>query len=113
MIQIASVVLMILGIFSLLTTRHIIKMIVGLNLFEIGLNVFIITVGFNRSGVAPILTEQNASSSMVFVDPLPQAIVLTAIVIGFGITAVALALAKKIYGQYGTYDIDEIGGRLI
>lgn len=113
MIQMASIVLMILGIYTLLTTKHLIKMIVGLNLFELGLNIFIITVGFNRGGAAPILTSVNSSSSILFVDPLPQAIVLTAIVIGFGITAVALVLAKKIYAEHNTYNIDEIGGRII
>ncbi len=112
MIRIASVILMLLGIYSLLTTRHIIKMIVGLNLFEIGLNIFIITVGFKSSGIAPILTANNASTLLNFVDPLPQAIVLTAIVIGFGITAVGLVLAKKIYLEHNTFYIDEIGGKL-
>jgi len=46
----------------------------------------------------------------VFVDPLPQALVLTAIVIGVGTTALGLALAKKIHNQYGTFDLDEIKG---
>jgi len=112
MIRISAVLLMLLGIYSLLTTRHIIKMIVGLNLFEIGLNIFIITVGFKTGGLAPILTSTNSSSTLNFVDPLPQAIVLTAIVIGFGITAVGLVLAKKIYSEYQTYNLDEIGGKI-
>jgi multicomponent Na+:H+ antiporter subunit C len=93
-----------------MTSKHLIKMIVGLNVFEIGLNLFIVTIGYNKDGIAPILTNSNSITD--FVDPLPQAIVLTAIVIGFGITAVALVVAKKIYNQYGTYDINEIGGKL-
>lgn len=112
MINIAAIILMLLGIYSLLTTKHIIKMIIGLNLFEIGLNLFIITIGYKSGGIAPILTSQNNSSILNFVDPLPQAIVLTAIVIGFGITAVGLMLAKKIYAEYNTYDIGEIGGKI-
>lgn len=110
MMNITAIVLMLLGLYSLLTTKHIIKMIVGLNVFEVGLNLFIITIGYNADGIAPILTGSNNISD--FVDPLPQAIVLTAIVIGFGITAVALMVAKKMYEQYGTYDINEIGGKL-
>lgn len=110
MMDITAIVLMLLGLYSLLTTKHIIKMIVGLNVFEVGLNLFIITIGYNADGIAPILTGSNSISD--FVDPLPQAIVLTAIVIGFGITAVALIVAKKMYEQYGTYDINEIGGKL-
>lgn len=110
MINIAAIGLMLLGLYSLLTTRHIIKMIVGLNVFEVGLNLFIITIGFNKNGIAPILSKTNSIAD--FVDPLPQAIVLTAIVIGFGITAVALIVAKKIYQEHGTYDLNEIGGNL-
>jgi len=110
MINIAALILMLLGLYSLLSTRHIIKMVVGLNVFELGLNLFIITVGYNAGGVAPILTGSNNIKD--FVDPLPQAIVLTAIVIGFGVTAVALMVAKKIYAEHGTYDINEIGGKL-
>lgn len=110
MMDIAAIILMLLGLYSLLTTRHIIKMIVGLNVFELGLNLFIITIGYNADGIAPILTESNSITD--FVDPLPQAIVLTAIVIGFGITAVALIVAKKMKEEYGTYDINEIGGKL-
>jgi len=109
MIQIAAVVLMLLGLYSLLTSRHLIKMIVGLNVFELGLNIWIITLGYKEGGIAPILTGDN--SVLDFVDPLPQAIVLTAIVIGFGVTALALLIAKKLYGQYGTYDINLIGGK--
>ncbi len=110
MINIAALILMLLGLYSLLSTKHIIKMVVGLNVFELGLNLFIITIGYNAKGVAPILTNSNSISD--FVDPLPQAIVLTAIVIGFGVTAVALMVAKKIYAEHGTYDINEIGGKL-
>lgn len=112
MIQAASIVLIFIGMYSLLTTRHLIKMIASLNVFEIGLNIFIISIGYKTNGLAPILTQNHATSSLSFVDPLPQAIVLTAIVIGFGITAVALVLAKKIYAQYNTYNIDEIGGKM-
>ncbi|MBN2793806.1 MAG: NADH-quinone oxidoreductase subunit K [Clostridia bacterium] len=109
MINLAAIVLMLLGLYALLTTKHIIKMVVGLNVFEVGLNLFVITIGFNKDGIAPILTGSNSIKD--FVDPLPQAIVLTAIVIGFGITAVALMVARKIHEQYGTYDINEIGGK--
>jgi multicomponent Na+:H+ antiporter subunit C len=109
MIQIAALGLMLLGLYALLTTKHIIKMIVGLNVFEVGLNLFIITIGYVKGGIAPILTDSNSIKD--FVDPLPQAIVLTAIVIGFGITAVALMVARKIHETYGTYDINEIGGK--
>lgn len=108
MLQYAAIILMMLGLYGLLTQRNVIKIIVSLNILEIGLNIFIISVGFVSNGVAPIFTSSNSNNGVVFVDPLPQALVLTAIVIGVGTTALALALAKKIYNQYGTFDLDEI-----
>ncbi|OPL07866.1 MAG: cation:proton antiporter [delta proteobacterium ML8_F1] len=110
MIQYAGIMLILIGIYGLLTQSNIIKIIVSLNIFELGLNVFIISVGFVREGIAPILTSVNNHNGLVFVDPLPQALVLTAIVIGLGTTALGLAFARSIYRQHGTLNLDEIGG---
>jgi len=109
MLQYAAIVLIMLGLYGLLTQRNIIKIILSLNILEIGVNLFIVSVGFVTDGIAPIYTSVNNSSSMLFVDPLPQALVLTAIVIGVGTTALGLALAKNIYQKYGTFEIDEMG----
>jgi len=109
MLQYAAVILMMLGLYGLLTQRNVIKIIISLNVLEIGLNIFIISIGFIEGGIAPIITSNNANvDSISFVDPLPQALVLTAIVIGVGTTALGLALSKKIYEKYGTFDLDEI-----
>ena len=109
MLQYAAIVLIVLGLYGLLTQRNIIKIIISLNILEIGVNLFIVSVGFVTDGLAPIFTSVNNSSSLNFVDPLPQALVLTAIVIGVGTTALGLALAKNIYQKYGTFEIDEMG----
>ncbi len=110
MIQYVSIVLMLIGIYGLLIDRNIIKIIVALNIFEVGLNIFIVSVGFVSGGVAPILTSVNSNSALIYVDPLPQALVLTSIVIGLGTTALALAIARKMYNAYNSLDLDEIGG---
>lgn len=110
MIQYFSLALILVGIYGLLTQKNAIKIIVSLNIFEIGINVFIISVGYVLGGVAPILTSQNNTSALLFVDPLPQALVLTSIVIGVGITALALVLARKMHEKYGTYELDEMEG---
>ena len=109
MLQYAAIVLLMIGLYGLLTQRNIIKIIISLNILEIGLNLFIVSVGFVTGGIAPIYTSVNSSSNLGFVDPLPQALVLTAIVIGVGTTALGLALAKNIYQKYGTFEIDEMG----
>lgn len=110
MIQYFAIGLILVGIYGLLTQRNAIKLVIALNIFEVGLNVFIVSVGFVKDGLAPILTSSANSSSLIYVDPLPHALVLTSIVIGVGVTAFALALAKKMHNKYGTYDIDEMGG---
>jgi len=110
MIQYFSLALILVGIYGLLTQKNVIKIIVSLNIFEIGINVFIISVGYVKGGIAPILTSQNNTSALLFVDPLPQALVLTSIVIGVGITALALALARKMHNKYGTYELSEMEG---
>jgi len=109
MIQIAGILLMMLGLYGILTNRNIIKIIVSLNILEIGLNIFIISIGFVRAGEAPLFSSEAKSNALVFVDPLPQALVLTAIVIGVGTTALGLAFAKQIYAKYQTFELDEMG----
>jgi len=110
MIQYFAIGLILVGIYGLLTQRNAIKIVIALNIFEIGLNVFIVSIGFVKDGLAPIMTSGANTSSLMYVDPLPHALVLTSIVIGVGITAFALALAKKMHNKYGTYDLDEMGG---
>ena len=110
MIGILSLILILIGFYGLLTNRHILKMLVAINVMEIGLNLFIISVGYGDGRLAPILTRVNSSSNLSFVDPLPQALVLTAIVIGVGTTALGLAIARKVYDKYGTYDLTELEG---
>ncbi|MCK5811499.1 MAG: NADH-quinone oxidoreductase subunit K [Clostridiales bacterium] len=110
MIRLASLLLLLIGLYGVLTTKNVIKMIISINIMELGVNIFIISVGFITNGVAPNLTEHIDSSLSNFVDPLPQALVLTSIVIGLGITSLGLAFARKMNKKYGTYDLTMIGG---
>ena len=109
MLQITAILLMMIGLYGILTQRNVIKIIISLNILEIGLNLFIISVGYVSDGIAPIYIE-GISNTSNFVDPLPQALVLTAIVIGVGTTALGLAIAKNIYQKYGTFNLDDMKG---
>ena len=109
MLQVVAIFLMMLGLYGIITKRNVIKIIISLNILEIGLNIFIISTGYVTGGVAPIYTLVSNNNSVNFVDPLPQALVLTAIVIGVGTTALGLALARKMYLKYGTSELDEMG----
>ena len=75
---------------------------------DTGVNLFLISLGYINSGIAPIINETYSTNSFNFVDPLPQALVLTAIVIGLATTALLVAIAMRIYEKYGTFDITKI-----
>lgn len=94
--------MILLGIFALVVYRNVIRMILGLMILDAGINLFLITTGFRPDAVAPILIGAPAGAAMV--DPVPQALVLTAIVIGVGVQALALALAVQAHRAYGTLD---------
>jgi len=109
MMGIIGIILILLGIYGITTNKHMLKIIVAINVMEIGINLFIVSIGYKQGLIAPILTASHSSNQLSFVDPLPQALVLTAIVIGVGTTALGLALARKVYTIYGTYDLSEMG----
>jgi len=99
-------VLFLVGLYGVLTRKNIIKIIIGLCVMEYSLYLFLAMTGYINGGVAPIIDPSNPAK--VVVDPLPQAIVLTAIVIGLATTALLLAIAIKLYKKYKTFDIDKI-----
>ena len=99
-------VLFCLGLYCVARKRNIIKIIIGLGIMEYAVNLFFVLLGYRTHGRAPILAQDQAILNMV--DPLPQAMVLTTIVIGLALTVVVVALALKIYQQYGTFDITKI-----
>jgi multicomponent Na+:H+ antiporter subunit C len=100
-------VLFLVGLYGVLTRKNIIKIIIGLCIMEYSLNLFLIMIGYIKGGVAPIV-DLSSSQNVKYVDPLPQALVLTAIVIGLATTALLLAIAIKLYKKYKTFDIDKI-----
>ncbi|KAF2956313.1 cation:proton antiporter subunit C [Marinitoga sp. 38H-ov] len=109
MIQYLFIGLILIGMYGLLTQKNLIKIIVALNVLEVGVNLFIISTGYVKDGIAPILFSGAKTNVGNFVDPLPQALVLTAIVIGVGVTALALTVVRKLYEKYGTLELDEMG----
>jgi multicomponent Na+:H+ antiporter subunit C len=105
-VLILAVLLFLIGLYGVLIKRNLVKIIIGLMIMEYAINLFFTLVGYRQGGIAPILTEGMADG--VFVDPLPQALVLTAIVIGLGTTALLVSLAVRIYEKYDTLDVRKI-----
>ena len=105
---IASFFLMVLGLYCIVVKYNLVKTVIGLSILDYGVNLLIITIGFNPGGTAPIFTQGEITAASYFVDPIPQALTLTSIVIGACVTAMSLALVIKLEEQYGTIDTRQI-----
>ncbi len=102
---IAVACLIIMGLYTLVFKRNLIKMIIGITLIESGVNLFLITLGYRKGSVAPIYTS---SPGGVMALPIPQALTLTSIVIGVAVLALMLSLVIQIYRHYGTLDVRKV-----
>ncbi|MBQ3089986.1 MAG: NADH-quinone oxidoreductase subunit K [Oscillospiraceae bacterium] len=100
--------LIVLGIYCMVAKRNLIKVVIGMGLVDYGANLMIVTAGFNPGGTAPIFSISELNMATFFVDPIPQALTLTSIVIGACVTAMSLSLVMKLKEQYGTLNTDEI-----
>jgi multicomponent Na+:H+ antiporter subunit C len=87
--------------------HNLIKVIIGLSILETGVNLFLVSVGYINKGTAPIF-ERSMAETQRMVDPVPQALVLTAIVIGVAVLALALSLAIRLHHHYGVLDLRQI-----
>ena len=105
---IASFFLIVLGFYTIVAKYNLMKTVIGLSIADYGVNLLIITVGFHPGGTAPIFTMGELTKASYFVDPIPQALTLTSIVIGACVTAMSLSLVVKLQEEYGTIDTREI-----
>jgi len=103
----SSVLVILIGLYGALVKKSLLKVVIGLSIMEAGVNLLFIALGYLKNGTAPIFSP-GYDSSQVMVDPIPQALVLTAIVIGFGVTAVALSLVIRLWRHHHTLYIDQI-----
>ena len=104
----ASVMLIVMGLYTILMKKDLIKTVIGMGIVDYGINLFIVSIGFNDGGTAPLFTISELVRGAYFVDPVPQALTLTSIVIGACVNAMALSLVIRIYKHYKTRNTDEI-----
>jgi multisubunit Na+/H+ antiporter MnhC subunit len=101
-------ILVLIGLWGMLTHRNILRIIIGFSLVDTGIHIVIVSIGYVTDGTAPIidraLSRSDASSRAV--DPIPSALVVTAIVIGLAVTAIMLAYAIRLYETRKTLSID-------
>ena len=105
-IYLLCLILFCVGLYCILRKRNIIKIIIGIIITEYAAHLFFILAAYRMKGRSPIFEAGAKITNMV--DPLPHALVLTAIVIGLASTAFLVAIAMRIYEKYGTFDITKI-----
>ncbi len=94
--------------FYMMLRRSLVKLIFGLVLFSHATNLLIFTLGRLSKGNPPIIPQGAEQLTAPFADPLPQAMILTAIVISFGIQVFAIVLIRRVYEETGSDDLDEL-----
>lgn len=105
---ICSIVLVLLGLYTIVTKRNLIKVVIGMGILDYGINLLIVSIGWKSGGTAPIFTISELTQGSFFVDPVPQALTLTSIVIGACVTAMALSIVIKINEKYGSIDAQQV-----
>ena len=94
-----------IGLYGIMSKKNLLKLLISLDIMDVGVNLLIVTVGYLPGGTAPIMDGDYGK----YVDPLPQALVLTAIVIGVSVLALGMILTIRHYRGTGSLEMDEGG----
>lgn len=107
---ILGILLIMIGLWGVLAKKNMLKIVISFSIFDTGLNILIVALGYLPGRTAPIIDGKKVTAeniANIAIDPIPQALVLTAIVIGFGVTALMLVYTLKLYNQKKTLDINQ------
>lgn len=110
MVYALCLILIAIGLYGALVKKNVVKIVISLAIIEYGINVLLVLIGYRSGGCVPILKEgmTAATFAATAVDPLPQALVLTAIMINLGLLIMMVAICIRLYERYGTFDITEM-----
>ncbi len=102
-------ILVIIGFFGMLTKKNLIKIVIGFSIVDTGIHVIIVSIGYLKNRTAPIIdqTINPAVAAQKVIDPIPSALVLTAIVIGLAVTALMLSYIIRLYQEKKSLSIDD------
>ena len=114
----AVIALLLIGLYAMITKKNLIKKIIGMNIFQTAIILFYVSIGSKKGATIPIIVhahgeQSHAAHAAEYINPLPHVLMLTAIVVSVATLGVALALAMKVYSQYGTLEEDEIREKIM
>jgi len=101
-------VLLAIGLYGMTMKRNLLKKVIGMTIFQTAIYLFFIQGAFKQGATIPVYTEEFGTDPTLYMNPLPQVIVLTAIVVGVAITGVALSLLLVTYRRFGSLDEEVI-----
>lgn len=103
----ASMILFGIGFTTLLLHPNLVKKIIGLNIMDTAIYLFLAAKGYIEGRLAPIIVNGELVTEK-YINPVPSSLVLTGIVVSVSVTAISLSLVQKLYKRYHTLNIDEI-----
>ena len=106
--ELTSIILFSIGFTMLVFSKNIIKKIMGLNIMDTGVYLFLASMGYIENKLTPIVPSTGAVNPADYSNPIPQGLVLTGIVVSVSVSAVMLALSVRLYKHYRTLNLDEI-----
>ena len=111
------IVLMMIGLYAMIVKSNLVKKIIGMNIFQTSIILYYVSTAYKTGKTIPIVPYGGHGDTIVvhasdYINPLPHVLMLTAIVVSVATLGVALALAMKIYRQYGTLEEDDINAKL-
>lgn len=107
-LQVGAMILFAIGFTMLLFSRNLLKKIIGLNVMDTGIYLFLACLGYISGKRAPIVSADEVVNMEDFINPIPSGLVLTGIVVSVSVTAIMLSLCTLLYEKYHTLNLDEI-----
>lgn len=102
-----------IGLYGMLVKKNYIKKVIGMTIFQAAIILFFIIAAFKENGTVPVRDPQLSTEQVdAYINPLPHALMLTAIVVGVATVGVALSLLIRVYARYKTLDEDALGDQL-
>lgn len=109
--EVIAMILFGIGFTNLLLQKNMIKKILGLNIMDTAIYLFLAQKGYIDGRVAPII-ENGVTAAENYINPIPSGLVLTGIVVSVSVTALMLSLTIRMYQRYHTLDLDEVSTQL-
>jgi multicomponent Na+:H+ antiporter subunit C len=103
---IGAAALFVIGLYTVLTHENLIKRVIGINIMYTAVFLFFISIGYINNANPPIINLEQIG--LIYINPVPSALILTGIVVSVSVTAFSLSLIIKIYESYGTINNDEL-----